>query len=311
MSRATALKPRPVQPVEEVGPTGAQARASRPVVTLDFLEGWRHLQQGELRQGGQLLLRFDEQRLPVCRASRNGLPSWGIAAAGLFHPGGETFRGVVYGTRLDGAGGPLPPEPRELAADVPPDAEWVELWFENSDARACHAWDSRYGQNYAFPVLPAGPERPVSFRTGAVRRKDAVNVFADVVVKGRHILGGGPPGSTSNTVQMRTRLSLSAWVRNLAYEKHVWVDLHVFDGSDRLVHSETLPLSYGGAAGGGGDFFSIDQTVFVGFTASPGSVVLRPDARKVQYRLYAEMTGQVFSDGVLHQYLLQEDAVTR
>jgi hypothetical protein len=36
----------------------------------------------------------------------------------------------------------------------------------------------------------------------------------------------------------------------------------------------------------------------------------RPDARKVQYRLYYEVNYQVFTDGILHQNELPEDAVT-
>jgi hypothetical protein len=36
----------------------------------------------------------------------------------------------------------------------------------------------------------------------------------------------------------------------------------------------------------------------------------RPDARKIQYRLYYEVSGQVFTDGILHQQQLKEDALT-
>jgi hypothetical protein len=39
-------------------------------------------------------------------------------------------------------------------------------------------------------------------------------------------------------------------------------------------------------------------------------VEYRPEARKVQYRLYYEVNYQVFTDGVLHRHELQEDAVT-
>jgi hypothetical protein len=45
-------------------------------------------------------------------------------------------------------------------------------------------------------------------------------------------------------------------------------------------------------------------------TATPGSVQPRPDARKVQYRLYYDVNYQVFTDGILHQSELPEDAVT-
>jgi len=42
---------------------------------------------------------------------------------------------------------------------------------------------------------------------------------------------------------------------------------------------------------------------------TPGSVQPRPEARKVQYRLYYEVNYQVFTDGILH-HELQEDAVS-
>jgi hypothetical protein len=43
---------------------------------------------------------------------------------------------------------------------------------------------------------------------------------------------------------------------------------------------------------------------------TPGSVQPRPEARKVQYRLCYEVNYQVFTDGILHQHELQEDAVS-
>ena len=40
----------------------------------------------------------------------------------------------------------------------------------------------------------------------------------------------------------------------------------------------------------------------------PGSVWPRPDARLLQFRLYYEVAGQVFTDGYLHAEALQADA---
>ncbi len=47
--------------------------------------------------------------------------------------------------------------------------------------------------------------------------------------------------------------------------------------------------------------------VAVGSVATPGSLSRRAEARKVQYRLYAEMDGVTYTDGVLHQHELSED----
>ena len=85
--------------------------------------------------------------------------------------------------------------------------------------------------------------------------------------------------------------------------------MHVFDGQDGLIHAETLTLSYTGFASSFRDAFS--GQVYQGATATPGSVQPRPEARKVQYRLYYEVNYQVFTDHILHQHELQEDVVTR
>jgi hypothetical protein len=51
--------------------------------------------------------------------------------------------------------------------------------------------------------------------------------------------------------------------------------------------------------------------VYQGATATPGSVQPKPDARTLQYRLYYELNYQVFTDGILHQFDLPEDALVR
>jgi hypothetical protein len=44
--------------------------------------------------------------------------------------------------------------------------------------------------------------------------------------------------------------------------------------------------------------------------ATPGSASPRPDARKVNYRLYADVHGTLFTDGQLHGCFLRSDATT-
>jgi len=165
------------------------------------------------------------------------------------------------------------------------------------------SWDSRYGQNYWFQVSQAGPARPVSFRTGAQRDLSKVNVLESSVVKTRRTLGT-PPTQGS---QLGTRLAIKAWVRNIQYEKNVWIDVHVFDGSDNLVHSETVTLAYLESRSDG-DVFALDYQAFKGSGGVPGSVWPRPDARSVQFRLYYEVGATVFTDGFLHQFAVEADA---
>src|SRR5262249_60189720 len=109
-----------------------------------------------------------------------------------------------------------------------------------------------------------------------------------------------PSGSREGS-DLQTFLTVTAWVNNVAYAKNVWVDVHVFDGGDGLVQSETLTLGWAGAAGGDGGFSTFDGKVYQGSTATPGSVSPRPDARKVQYRLYYAGNGPVFTDAILPQ----------
>jgi hypothetical protein len=100
---------------------------------------------------------------------------------------------------------------------------------------------------------------------------------------------------------------VKAWVNNVAYAKNVWLDVHVFDHYDGLIHSATFPLHYQGEAGGHGDFFVFDGKIYQGVRVTPGATSARekPDARKVQYRLYFEVNSQVFTDGYfLHQHQL-------
>src|SRR5262249_61128521 len=58
-------------------------------------------------------------------------------------------------------------------------------------------------------------------------------------------------------------------------------------------------------------FFVYDDKIYQGSGGGSGmGVWTRPDARKVQFRLYYEVNYQVFTDGILHQSELPEDAVT-
>jgi len=117
--------------------------------------------------------------------------------------------------------------------------------------------------------------------------------------------------STSGSVglDLETVLSIQAWVRKLGEPQHSWFDLHIFDESDQLIRSETLPLSYVRAADADdGDVYGFEGSVYRGTGASPGSVWLAPDARKVQYRVYCEAGGAVYSDGLLRQHDLPPDS---
>lgn len=202
-----------------------------------------------------------------------------------------------------------PPAPIAVVGSVPLDAESMDCWFERHGVATapCQVWDSRYGANYWFPVARRGPAQPVYPRSGAIPHLDMVNVLSDGAAK-RNMFpqpGSGPQSGSD----LQTFLMLSVWVRNVAYTKNIWIDVNVYDQVDALIHAESFALVYHGPSGGDGDLFAMDGPVYQGARATPGSVSPQLDARKVQYRLYYEVNGQVFTDAILHQQLVIEDAL--
>jgi len=148
------------------------------------------------------------------------------------------------------------------------------------------------------------PSESVRFRTGAVLSRETVDLLEESATKenAKEASGRGVG------LDLETVLSVRARISAVAGPRYGWLDLHVFDGGDQLIHSDTLPLSYVGAADDDGDLFGFDGNVYRGTGASPGSVWLAPDARKVQFRLYCEVHGTVFTDGVLRQHELPADS---
>ena len=150
------------------------------------------------------------------------------------------------------------------------------------------------------------PSESVRFRTGAVRDQAMVVVLEDSAIKINAKATGAPGGGVG--LDLETVLSVQAWTGRPGEAQYSWIDLHVFDGCDRLIRSETLPLTHLSAAEDGGHVFAFEDSVYRGTGASPGSVWLAPDARKVQYRLYYEVDGTVFSDGLLRQHEVAPDS---
>jgi hypothetical protein len=195
---------------------------------------------------------------------------------------------------------------------VPDDATKAEAWFHNfyqTDTR-CDAWDSRFGANYWFdisgPFLHI-PVQPVSYRSGAITRPEMVNVLEQDAAK-LNVFPSLPEGGPQQGADLQTYLRVEAWVKETVFGANAWIDAHIFDGDGKLIHSQTLTLTYSGIPPSPGYEFS--GKVYQGSTATPGSVQPRPDARKIQYRLYYEIHYQVFTDGILHQLQLPPDADT-
>ena len=286
------------------------------MTTIQFLGDWRHKQHGPIERGGLLKVDYDKGRLPRCFTMWRGAEFGDIVAYLRFHPRGEIVRGSLVAPVRDRENPPgmvigHVPIPFELP--IPSDTTQVEVWFHNSSQTSsrCDAWDSRFGENYWFEIggaPPRIPALPVRYRNGALTSPDMVNVLEQsattVNVFSRTAGGGSQQGSN-----LQTMLKVVAWVKETTYGANAWIDVHVFDGQDGLIHAETLTLPYTGF--GSAFRYEFSGKVYQGSTATPGSVQPRPEARKVQYRLYYEVNYQVFTDGILHQHELQEGAVTR
>jgi uncharacterized protein DUF6209 len=119
------------------------------VGSLNFLSDWSHEQNGDIRPGESLSIEYASERLGRCRASRYGQDAWSITAGMRFHPNGREQSGAVTTRDQSGAVVAAP-----LTVEVPIDATKIELWFQNTDNTGCVSWDSRYGQNYWFDVVP-------------------------------------------------------------------------------------------------------------------------------------------------------------
>ena len=283
---------------------------------IRFSKDWRETVEGVVRRDASVAIDFDPSRLPFCRQNWRGAEVWNIDAFVRVHPRGEIVTGsVLKAIRQPPEGGMIVAlQPAPFAFFVPPDTTQLELWFHNyyDVSAGCSAWDSRFGNNYWFEIAgdpPREPKEPVIYRWGAIPAPDMVNVERQEIVK-KNVFPQSSPGPRAGT-DLQTLVSLLVWVKNVAYVKSVWMDLHVFDGTDARIHAETFPLRYDGSAGGDADLFAFNGKVYQGTTATPGSVSPRPEARSVQYRVYYAVLGRIFTDGILHQQWLQEDAVTQ
>jgi hypothetical protein len=150
------------------------------------------------------------------------------------------------------------------------------------------------------------PTEPVRIRAGAVPTRDMVVVLEESATKSN--VKASTSTSGAGGLDLETVLAVQAWVARGPEPRYSWLDVHVFDADDQLFRSETVPLRHVRRATDDGEVYGFEGSVYRGTGASPGSVWLAPDARKVQYRLYSESGGQVYTDGLLRQHELPADS---
>ncbi len=117
--------------------------------TLSFrADGNQILSNPPLFAGGRLRVEYDPNRLAGCRGSHAG--AWSIIVHLREKPSGTLT------SRVMGSSGNL----LSSTFAVGEEAEWLEIWFENTDDQGCRDFDNRSGANYQFQtVVPTGLSR--------------------------------------------------------------------------------------------------------------------------------------------------------
>jgi hypothetical protein len=115
-------------------------------------------------------------------------------------------------------------------------------------------------------------------------------------------------------------LAIRALVEVATPRTGAWADVHVFDASDELIQAGTV-LLHRRESTTNGTVFVWEDDVYQGSGGGSGiGMWSRPDAHTVQYRVYCQLQtlgsgvqGQMFTDGVLHEFDLpsDEDAARR
>ena len=224
---------------------GTVVPPSNSPALLQFLPDWLQVRQGEILRGDSLAIEFAPERLTGCRRNWRGAEVWDIEALVRFHPRGELVHGdLMEPIRTSGVVTAL--FPKRLEITVPSDTTQIEMWFHNfaEIGGRCDAWDSRFGENYWFEVggaNPVVPQNPVRYRHGTSPRPEYVNSLDQIATK-KNVFPR-PPNGPPVGKDLRTFLDVRAWVKNIAYAKEVWIDVHVFDRAASLITGDLDRLS--------------------------------------------------------------------
>jgi hypothetical protein len=131
--------------------------AGGSVVKFDDL--WGDAVSGPIKAGGTLRIAYDVDRLKqfLYGTWHHGAPTWNISAFVSFDGRGAVEIPLTVPKRGQ-FGVSQDMIPVEAAVEVPADAKQVSLWFRGSSYGGSRfggpAWDSNYGVNYNYPVVP-------------------------------------------------------------------------------------------------------------------------------------------------------------
>jgi hypothetical protein len=110
---------------------------------IRFKSDWSISVDGNLGNATALAVHYDMSRLPDCRQTYNGAPTWDILAYYRFDGGTVRYQPVTTTIGFTRVNAPA-------LIEVPEGANYFEVWFKNSDRAGCSRYDSNWGQNYGF-----------------------------------------------------------------------------------------------------------------------------------------------------------------
>jgi hypothetical protein len=257
---------------------------------------------GRIRPGGRLVVEYDPARLTQGGSAPTS--STEILCDVRFQPVGQTHTESVLEHVGSVAAASGSPRSALLEVPVPLGTTVVELWFERRGPAGTSAWDSRYGQNYTFDVSGEGlpmPKRSVAARPESRTDLNKIRVVEDAATK----------KEAGRGTSVRTLLVVRALTGDPAAAADTWADVHVFHAAGELIHAGSVafkpPVRTADPA-----LRVWEDEVYQGSGGGSGmGVWSRPDAHAVQYRLYCQVRGQVFTDGVLHQFEVPADEDAR
>ena len=140
--------------------TNFNLRENEPPPSILFRRDFKQRVRGALRPGVRLVVFYDAERLPSERSMRGNRPGWWITMFARFTPDGPVTNLNLWsrtGLILNEKATDEPGEGTMMKCDflVPPDAQFVELWFMNSGDSGRVYFDSDYGRNYRFEFTTA------------------------------------------------------------------------------------------------------------------------------------------------------------
>jgi len=112
---------------------------------------------GEIKSGSEVTILFDAERLPFERSlDAKGKSAWTISAFYQFAPGGAVNKvellpeKAAKKTKAENGGALL-----KGVLSVPTESKEAIIWFLNTGKTGTEYYDSDFGKNYRFPILPA------------------------------------------------------------------------------------------------------------------------------------------------------------